>query len=142
MGSGGGNQSVAILKADVSVKEAVKLINEAILGLGYSTAMDIQTESDRKGLELGHTYLKDPTPTTLRPRIITQEQLKYLSGYSSNLWIDLLELEKIWWKGGLDRFIEMGEAEAELARMQPWKGSPALVASDCLFSFGADIQED
>jgi hypothetical protein len=35
----------------------------------------------------------------------------------------------------------MGEGEAEIARMQPWRGSPALIASDGLFSFGAHLQD-
>ena len=42
----------------------------------------------------------------------------------------------------LDQVVQMSEAEADIARMQPWGGSPALVASDGLFSFGADIQEE
>jgi hypothetical protein len=101
--------------------------------------MEIQEEVDRKGVELGHTYLQGPTPTTLRPRIITRGQLDALQQYSKNLYSDLLILEKMWQEGKLDRVVPMGEAEAEIARMQPWGGSPALVASDGLFSFGADL---
>ncbi|MFQ5841484.1 MAG: hypothetical protein ACE5I8_03515, partial [Thermodesulfobacteriota bacterium] len=140
VGAGGGNQSVAILKTEMPVKEAVRRINEAIIGLGYSRAMEIQEEVDRKGLELGHTYLQGPTPTTLRPRIITQTHLAFLQEYSGNLWRDLLRLEKMWQDGKLDHVVQMGEGEAEIARMQPWGGSPALIASDGLFSFGADLQ--
>jgi len=140
VGAGGGNQSVAVLKAEMPVKEAVRRINEAITGLGYSTAMDIQKEVDKKGLELGHTYLEGPTPTTLRPRIITPNHLASLREYSANLWNDLLKLEKMWQEGKLDHVVQMGEGEAEIARMQPWGGSPALVASDGLFSFGAHLQ--
>jgi hypothetical protein len=140
VGAGGGNQSVAVLKAEMPVKEAVRRINEAITGLGYSTAMDIQKEVDKKGLELGHTYLEGPTPTTLRPRIITPNHLTSLQEYSANLWGDMLKLEKMWQEGKLDHVVQMGEGEAEIARMQPWGGSPALVASDGLFSFGAHLQ--
>ncbi len=140
MGAGGGNQSVAILKTEMPVREAVCRINEAITGLGYSTAMDIQKEVDEKGVELGHTYLEGPTPTTLRPRIITQAHLTSLREYSANLWNDLLKLERMWQEGTLDHVVQMGEGEAEIARMQPWGGSPALVASDGLFSFGAHLQ--
>ncbi len=39
----------------------------------------------------------------------------------------------------MDNVVQMGEGEMEIARMQPWKGSPALIASDGLFSFGADL---
>ena len=90
-------------------------------------------------MEIGHTYLKDPTPTTLRPRIITQDHLASLQNYSTNLWSDLLILEKMWQEGKLEHVIEMDEHEAELARMQPWAGSAALIASDCLFGFGAHL---
>jgi hypothetical protein len=134
VGAGGGNQSVAVLKTEIPVREAVRRINEAIIGLGYTTAMEIQEEVDRKGLELGHTYLQGPTPTTLRPRIITVNHLSSLREYSANLWGDLLKLEKLWREGKLDQVVQMGEGEAEIARMQPWGGSPALVASDGLFS--------
>jgi hypothetical protein len=142
VGAGGGNQSVAILKTEMPIKEAVGRINEATIGLGYCTAMEIQKEVDRKGLELGHTYLEGPTPTTLRPRIITQNHLTFLQEYSVHLWNDLLELEKMWQEGKLDHVVQMGEGEVQIARMQPWGGSPALVASDGLFSFGAHLQDD
>ncbi len=141
VGAGGGNQSVAILKTEIPVKEAVRRINEAIIGLGYSTAMEIQKEVDKKGLELGHTYLQGPTPTTLRPRIITQNHLISLQEYSANLWGDLVKLEKMWQEGKLDHVVQMGKGEVEIARMQPWGGSPALIASDGLFSFGAHLQD-
>ena len=139
VGAGGGGQSVAILKTRIPVREAVNRINDAIVGLGFSTVMEIQEEVDKMGLELGHTYLEGPTPTTLRPRILCQNHLASLQKYSANLWSDLLRLEKIWREGKLDHVVQMTEAEAELARMQPWGGSPALIASDGLFSFGADL---
>jgi hypothetical protein len=135
VGAGGGNQSVALLKSDISVEEATKRINGAILDLGYDTMMEIQEEVDKKGLELGHTYLKGPTPTTLRPRLINQNQLIELEEYSLNLWQDLILLEQIWREGKLDHLIQMGERELEIARGQPWQGSEALVASDGLFCF-------
>jgi hypothetical protein len=139
VGSGGGNQSIAILKTKIPVKEAVDIISEAIIGLGYSTVMEIQKEVDEMGLELGHTYLQGPTPTTLRPRIITVDHMASLQEYSLNLWGDLLKLEKLWQEGKLGHVIQMGEGEEEIARMQPWGGSPALIASDGLFSFGAHL---
>ena len=141
VGSGGGNQGIAILKTEMPVKEAVDQINGAIIGLGYSTVTEIQKEVDKMGLELGHTYLQGPTPTTLRPRIITQNHLASLQEYSVNLWNDLLKLERMWQEGRLGHVIQMGEGEAEIARMQPWGGSPALIASDGLFSFGAHLGE-
>jgi hypothetical protein len=141
VGAGGGNQSVAILKTEIPVKEAVWRINEAIIQLGYSRVMEIQAAVDKKGMELGHTYLQGPTPTTLRPRIITENHLTLLREYSTNLWQDMVKLERMWQEGRLNHVIRMDEGEAEIARMQPWGGSPALVASDGLFSFGAHLQE-
>jgi hypothetical protein len=141
VGAGGGGQSVAILETEVPVKEAVCRINEAIIDLGYSTVMEIQGEVDKKGVELGHTYLQGATPTTLRPRIITYNQLASLQEYSAHLWSDLVTLERMWQGGTLDHVVQMGEGEAEIARMQPWGGSPALIASDGLFSFGAHLRD-
>jgi hypothetical protein len=139
VGSGGGNQSVAILKTEIPVKEAVDRVNEAIIELGYPTVMEIQDAADRKGLELGHAYLSGPTPITLRPRIITRNHLVALQEYSENLWNDLLKLEQMWIEGHLDHVVDLGEREAEIARLQPWRGSQALIASDGLFSFGAHL---
>ncbi len=45
----------------------------------------------------------------------------------------------MWVEGKLDHVVELGEDEAEIARIQPWGGSAALIASDCLFSFGAHL---
>jgi hypothetical protein len=140
VGAGGGGQSVAIMESEIPVKEAVDRINEAIVSLGYSAAMEIQREVDKKGMELGHTYLQGPTPTTLRPRIITKNHIGSLNEYSANLWNDSLILERMWQAGELDHVVQLGEGEAEIARMQPWEGSPALIASDGLFSFGAHLQ--
>ena len=108
MGAGGGGQSVAILKTEIPVNEAVRRINQAIIELEYSTVREIQEEVDQKGFELGHTYLKGPTPTTLRPRIISQGQLLALREYSMNLWSDLLKLEKMWQEGKLRNVVQMG----------------------------------
>ena len=142
VGSGGGNQSVAILKSNVQVKDAVNRINDAIMGLDYATVMEIQRETDQKGLELGHSYLKGPTPITLRPRIITRNHLVALQEYSANLWGDLLKLEKMWIERKLDHVVELDDDQAKISRMQPWEGSQALIASDGLFSFGADLIND
>jgi len=132
---------VAILKTEIPVKSAVDRINQAIIELEYATVREIQEEVDQKGLELGHTYLQGPTPTTLRPRIITQKHLTALEAYSTFLWKDLILLEKMWQEGSLDCVVQMGKGEMEIARMQFWGGSPALIASDGLFSFGAHLQD-
>jgi hypothetical protein len=43
----------------------------------------------------------------------------------------------MWRQGELNEFIKIEEEELEIARMQPWEGSPAIIASDGLFNFGA-----
>ena len=43
-------------------------------------------------------------------------------------------------QGELDGIITIEEEELAIARLQPWGGSPAIFASDGLFSFGAHIE--
>jgi hypothetical protein len=52
-----------------------------------------------------------------------------------------MELETLWRRGELANVIQIGEQERVLAMSQPWKGSPALMVSDGLFSFGADLAD-
>jgi hypothetical protein len=44
----------------------------------------------------------------------------------------------MWLSGKLDDIIKIEEEELEIARWNPWGGSPAIIASDGLFSFGAN----
>jgi hypothetical protein len=48
-------------------------------------------------------------------------------------------LEEFWRQGQLDDVVKIHEEERELALQQPWRGSPALMVSDGLFSLGADL---
>jgi hypothetical protein len=48
-------------------------------------------------------------------------------------------LEDRWRRGELEELVQIGEEERALALEQPWEGSPALMVSDGLFSFGADV---
>ena len=43
----------------------------------------------------------------------------------------------MWLSGELDSFVNIEEEELEIARMQPWGGGHAIIASDGLFDFGA-----
>jgi hypothetical protein len=43
----------------------------------------------------------------------------------------------MWLDGELDDIIKIEEEELEIARLQPWGGSPAIIASDGLFGFTA-----
>ena len=59
----------------------------------------------------------------------------------NGIWADSLKLEKWWHAGKLNQVVQMGAGEEEIARMQFWGGSPALITADGLFSFGADLMD-
>jgi hypothetical protein len=88
---------------------------------------------------MGFTYLLGPILVTLRPRLLTQNHLDELKQYAGNLWKDAVNLESLWQQGRLDDVVAIGDQEKEWALSQPWQGSPALMVSDGLFSFGADL---
>jgi hypothetical protein len=142
VGSGGGIQPLAILKGDMTPRIAVDTINQTLLKLGYQTFVQIQEEVDRKAVELGFTYLLGPIMITLRPRLLTMGQIAELKQYAHHLWHDALKLEVLWREEKLERLVNIGKEEKELALSQPWRGSPALMVSDGLFSFGADLVEE
>jgi hypothetical protein len=139
VGSGGGIQPIAILKDAMSPRAAVDKINQSLFKLGYKTLVQIQDEVNQKALEMGFTYLLGPIKIALRPRLLTVDHMAELRQYSRHLWQDAMELEKLWRAGQLDNVVHLGEEEKKLAMDQPWKGSPALMVSDGLFSFGADL---
>jgi len=85
------------------------------------------------------TYLLGPIKIALRPRVITTGQMDALGRYGAALWADCLTLEKMWLSGELDSIVKIEEEELEIARMQPWGGAPAIIASDGLFDFGAGL---
>jgi hypothetical protein len=139
VGSGGGVQPLAILKSDMTPRAAVEGINQALFKLGYQAFVQIQREVDRKAVEMGFTYLLGPIMIALRPRLLTVDHIADLRQYARNLWQDAIKLEEFWRTGQLDDVAWVAEEEKELALDQPWRGSPALMVSDGLFSFGADL---
>ena len=142
VGSGGGIQPIAILKSDMTPLEAVERINQALVSLGYQAFVQIQDEVNQKAIAMGFTYLLGPIMTALRPRLLTINHLAELRGYALHLWQDAITLEALWRAGQLDNLVRIGEEEKELALKQPWQGSPALMVSDGLFSFGADLMNE
>ena len=142
VGSGGGIQPLAILNSNMSQRAAVDEINQSLLKLGFETFMQIQNEVKQKAIEMGFTYLLGPIMTALRPRLLTREHMAELREYAYNLWRDAVKLEELWRAGQLDDVVQVGAEEKELAMIQPWRGSPALMVSDGLFSLGADLTNE
>ncbi|MCK5880097.1 MAG: hypothetical protein KAH24_09955 [Holophagae bacterium] len=141
VGSGGGIQPVAILKNDMSPRTAVDKINQALIKLGYHAVIQIQEAVNKRAVKMGLTYLLGPIMISLRPRLLTNDHIIDLNQYARNIWNDAVKLEKLWREGQLDDVVQISEKEKELALMQPWQGGPALMVSDGLFSFGADLIE-
>jgi hypothetical protein len=139
VGSGGGIQPLAILKNNMMPRVAVDKINKALLTLGYEAFVQIQNEVNKKAIEMGFTYLLGPIMISLRPRLLTMDHIGELRQYARNLWQDALKLEELWRQGELDHLVQVGDEEKALALKQPWRGSPALMVSDGLFSFEADL---
>jgi hypothetical protein len=138
VGSGGGFQPLAVLRSDMSVRDAVDHINDSIMRMDSGDLSAIVADQNQMATQMEFTYLLGPIKIALRPRLITIEQMKAVMDYGNKLWADCLVLEKMWRQGELNEFIKIEEEELEIARMQPWEGSPAIIASDGLFNFGAE----
>jgi hypothetical protein len=137
VGSGGGVQPLAVLRSEITVREAVDRINAGILNIGYDDLLLADQMLKKMAVEHEFTYLLGPIKVALRPRVVTIDQLGALENYCKQLWADCLTLEQMWLTGELNDIVRIEDAELEIARMAPWKGSPAIIASDGLFSFGA-----
>lgn len=137
VGSGGGVQPLAVLRSNLGIGEAVKRINDAIVKIDAAAVLEVFEMQNKMALEERFTYLLGPIKIALRPRVITLDQIEALTAYCAAVWSDCLVLEKMWQNGDLDAIIKIEEEELEIARMQPWCGSPAIIASDGLFGFGA-----
>jgi hypothetical protein len=141
VGSGGGVQPLAILRADMSVGEAVKRINDALMEVDPEELRGVVKMQKAMAVEHRFTYLLGPIKIALRPRLITAGHLEELRAYTGAIWDDCRELERMWLQGELSAMIDIEEEELEIAQSQPWGGSPAIFAADGLFSFGAHPEE-
>ncbi|MBT8366746.1 MAG: hypothetical protein KJP23_18805 [Deltaproteobacteria bacterium] len=137
VGSGGGFQPLALLRSPTSVHDAVAHMNDAILSMDSGDLLQIIEDQNKMATEMEFTYLLGPIRVALRPRVITQPQLEAVADYGHKLWMDCLLLEKMWLAGELDKLVQIEQEELDIARLQPWKGSAAIIASDGLFNFGA-----
>ncbi len=140
VGSGGGVQPLAVLRSDRSVGEATRLINETILTLDPGIVRQAVEEQRQLALDQKFTYLLGPIKIALRPRLITLDQMQALERYTRGIWESCLTLEQMWLSEELEIIICIEPEELEIIRSQPWLGSPAIFASDGLFSFGAHIE--
>jgi hypothetical protein len=138
VGSGGGFQPLAILESETSVRDAVDRINDAIMNMNVGDLLEVIDNQKQMALDCDFTYLLGPVKIALRPRVITRDQIEALRNYGRKLWSDCLVLEELWESGQLDHMVHIEEEELEIARMNPWHGSAAIIASDGLFGFGAD----
>ena len=137
VGSGGGFQPLALLRSPISVHDAVAHMNESILAMDSDDLLQIIEDRNQMATEMAFTYLLGPIRVALRPRLITEQQLKAVAEYGRQLWADCLLLEKMWLAGELDSIVQIEPEELDIARLQPWNGSAAIIASDGLFNFGA-----
>lgn len=140
VGSGGGFQPLAILASDMSVAEATRRINDAILAMEDGNALAAIELQEKMAMAEQFTYLLGPVKIALRPRLLTAAQMESLADYCAAIWKDCLTLEKMWMDGQLDDLVDIEPEELAIARSQPWNGSPALLASDGIFSFGAHLE--
>jgi hypothetical protein len=140
VGSGGGVQPIAVLNSDTSVRDATNRINDAIMSIPFEAIEEILKIQEKMALDFDFTYLLGPIKIALRPRLITERQIEALRNYCGQLWSDCLKMENMWLSGKLDDIVNIEEEELEIARMNPWKGSPAIIASDGLFGFGAELE--
>jgi hypothetical protein len=138
VGSGGGVQPMGVLRSDISIRDATARINDTMMNMDPGEILEVVQMQDRMAMDHEFTYLLGPIKIALRPRVVNSSQLEALETYCSRLWDDCLTLEKMWLAGELDDIIKIEEEELEIARLQPWGGSPAIIASDGLFSFGAN----
>ena len=109
------------------------------MSLGHDFIWGLQQELDKKSVEIGSVYLLGPIMCTLRPRIITRAHVDQLKEYAKNLWSDALKLERLWLDEKLTRYVQITDEEESIAKLAPWQGKPALIASDGLFGFKEGI---
>lgn len=137
VGSGGGVQPLALLKSNLSIREAVKRINDAMLSIDADELRGVLEMQQQLALDQRFTYLLGPIKMALRPRLITAQHLDQLRSYTEAVWSDCLILEKLYLAGELDDMIDIEDEELSICKSQKWGGAAAIFATDGLFSFGA-----
>jgi hypothetical protein len=142
VGSGGGVQPLAVVRTDTDVGDAARRLNEAVATAGYDAVREAAELQEKLSREHGLIYLLGPIKMALRPRLITEGQIHALERYAEALWADCVLLEQMWLSGGLDGYVHLEAEELDIVRSQPWRGAPAVIASDGLFNFGDRTHDD
>ncbi len=137
VGSGGGVQPLALLRSELSTREAAKRINDALMSVDPDELRGVLEMQQQMALDHRFTYLLGPIKIALRPRLIVDAHLEQLRVYTEAVWSDCLLLEKMYLEGALQEMIDIENEELEISQSQPWGGAAAIFASDGLFSFGA-----
>lgn len=137
VGSGGGVQPLALLRSQMSPREASKRINDVMLSVDPAELRGVVEMQQQMALEHRFTYLLGPIKIALRPRLILDRHLEELRLYTASVWKDCLLLEKMYLEGALADMIDIEPEELDISLSQPWSGAAAIFASDGLFSFGA-----
>ncbi len=140
VGSGGGVQPLAVLQSDMPIREAVDRINDKILEIDLDELIRVDKIQKKLAIEHDFTYLLGPIKIALRPRLLNVQQIEDLKVYCTKVWADCLKLEKMWLADEMGIVLSLEEQELEISRLQPWGGSPACLASDGLFNFGANTE--
>jgi len=140
VGSGGGVQPLAVLRSQMSIGEATKRMNEAIMGMDFTDVMDAVDYQKGLAMENHFTYLLGPIKIALRPRLITIDQIRALEEYCRGIWSDCITMEGMWISGEIGVRVNIDPEELQIIRSQPWEGSHAIFAADGLFNFGGCIR--
>lgn len=140
VGSGGGMQPLAVLRSEISIREATQQMNKAIVTTDFNEVREAIEHQKKMSMDHQFTYLLGPIKMALRPRLITLGQIKAIEKYCEGIWADCLTMEKMWLSGQLDEIVTLDPEELEIIQSQPWGGTPAIFASDGLFSFGAHLK--
>lgn len=137
VGSGGGVWHFALLKDGLDLRDTVNRINDAIMSLPTRDYLELAGEQKAMANEMEFRYLLGPIKTSLRPRLITTQQIIAFERYARALWQTCLTLNQLA-QGELKNFTKK-TAAIKFADENPWSGVPPLLAADGMFNLGAHV---
>ena len=105
--------------------------------MNYADLSEVVRLQHNLAVEHRFTYLLGPIKVALRPRVISAPQIKSARSLWSRPLVGLPDVGENVAFRRTGWVVKIEEEELEIARMQPWGGGPAIIASDGLFDFGA-----